>query len=86
MAVGKLKFVRQGLMGRLFNKKVWIIEKSKISSIKFTEIGVTFFKVECTGDAGAVRDSLNSIKREALCIGGFVPVKELYSVPSLLPG
>lgn len=75
---GKLKFVRQGLMGRLVSKRIWIIEKSKIRSIKFIEIDVTFFKVECTGDAQAVRDSLNLIKREALCIGGFEPVKELY--------
>ena len=31
-------------------------------------------------------DFSQHLKREALCIGGLVPVKELYSVPSLLPG
>ena len=67
MAVGKLKFVRQGLMGRLFNKKVWIIEKSKISSIKFTEIGVTFCVVP-----GVERQILHSYLRCAV-FGGFVP-------------
>ena len=73
MALGKLKFVREGLMGRLIGKKDWILKKSKIDSICYKEINATFFVVSCTGDAEKVITALHLLIREAQCIGGFVP-------------
>ena len=64
MEIGKLKFIREGLMGRIVGLKSFILDRTDIESIWFKELG-EFFSVTVSGEVREVRDALTLIKRLA---------------------
>ena len=57
MEIGKLKFIREGLMGRIVGLKSFILDRTDIESIWFKELG-EFFSVTVSGEVREVRDAL----------------------------
>ena len=68
MDIGKLKFIREGLIGRIVGLKSYISDRTGIESIWFKDLG-KFFSVSVSGEVGKVRDALTLIKRLALALG-----------------
>ena len=62
--IGKLKFIREGLMGQIVGLKSFTLDRTDIESIWFKELG-EFFSVTVSGEVREVRDALTLIKRLA---------------------